>query len=249
MFKYSLILATYFLVLSTSYAVDKTPISHTHDGRTHTHVLPSDKGISHKHNQGKQPVTTPPKNNNSVRSVFAGNTAQIYSQSRISKKFHVYFQNSGKMFVSRNGITDLAGQWHVNKNNKLCFYIPDGNYATPDTRCFKLTRNNNNEIYGRYGNENTIIMTSIYRGDTLNMVAKYNSGNQKITTDLRTNWVILGTLVLGAIALDAMSSPAPSYPESPGYRTSKPYSPPSYNSKPDTSVGCAWGDRAYGTCQ
>lgn len=73
------------------------------------------------------------------------------------------------------------------------------------------------------------------------------------------NWapVIIGAaLLIGLVMALGSSSSSSSGSSSASTRQNhdpdrynrKPPSQPTYSHKPDTSVGCIWGDRAYGTC-
>jgi hypothetical protein len=66
---------------------------------------------------------------------------------------------------------------------------------------------------------------------------------------------VIGTLLaIGSGSSSNSSSPQPSrQPQRDAekdyvWRPASPPPPPPPSPKPDTSVGCAWGDRAYGTC-
>ena len=74
------------------------------------------------------------------------------------------------------------------------------------------------------------------------------------------NWapVIIGAAILVGLVL-ALGSSGSSSSSSSGASAKQDYNPdrynrqapsqPAYRHKPDTSVGCVWGDRAYGTCR
>lgn len=54
--KFTFFAITALFIAMPSYGAE--PVKHSHNGRTHSHVLPVDTGSKHTHNQGAKPTTT-----------------------------------------------------------------------------------------------------------------------------------------------------------------------------------------------
>jgi hypothetical protein len=166
----------------------------------------------------------------SIRSIFTGNTS-LMSSGNNPKKFYVYFKDDGKLFAYRNNYSKLVGKWYISNNDRLCLTVPDGRSSTPDTICYDLTRDQNNNVYGWYRGKRQIRMTAMYQGDGLNMVAMHNNRySQESFDDLRAGLTLLGTFALGVIAIDAVGG----YGAPTGGQTTQPYR---LEDRPDLIMG------------
>ena len=75
--------------------------------------------------------------------------------------------------------------------------------------------------------------------------ARASNGTDVVTLLFQT---VLAVAFLKAMLSDSSSGPSSSDSDMWRYRQNDPSYSGAQSARPDTSVGCAWGDRSFGTC-